>query len=72
MAYLSLKDYDSRLRSSSNFMFCPVYVGRSKPDAVRNSEHYLQALDEQLAICDQHEAFLDELNTLFPGSSSLT
>lgn len=45
------------------------FVDRSKPDAVRKSEHYLHALDEQLAICDQHETFLDELNTPFPGHS---
>lgn len=45
------------------------FVDRSKPDAVRKSEHYLQALDEQLAICDQHEAILDELDTPFPPHS---
>ena len=33
-------------------------VDKSNPSAISKSEHYIQALDDQLAVCESTEAFL--------------
>jgi hypothetical protein len=34
------------------------FVDRSNLDAIRKSEHYLKALDDQLAMCDKTDEFI--------------
>jgi len=41
-------------------------VDPSRPDAVRKSRHYLEALNKQLTVCDETEAAIDALNLRRP------
>jgi hypothetical protein len=41
-------------------------VDHTNPKAVRKSEHYIKALDEQLAICDKTDQMIDLLGMPFP------
>lgn len=45
-----------------------LFVDKTNPDAVTKSEHYIQALDAQLEICDKTDNLIDQLAT---GSSEL-
>lgn len=37
------------------------FVDKSNPDAVRKSEHYIKALNDQLAVCDKTDEMIDRL-----------
>lgn len=43
------------------------YLDQAKPKAVVKSEHYLAALDAQLAICDRHDDHIDAICRPFLG-----
>lgn len=37
------------------------FVDKANPDAIRKSEHYIKALNEQLVVCDKTDAMIDRL-----------
>lgn len=37
------------------------FVDKSNPDAIRKSEHYIKALNDQLAVCDETDEMIDRL-----------
>jgi hypothetical protein len=41
-------------------------VDQTNPNAVRKGEHYIRALDEQLAVCDKTDQMIDLLGMPFP------
>jgi hypothetical protein len=43
-------------------------VDQSNPDAVSKAEHYIAALDAQLAVCERTDEMIDILNSPFPQS----
>lgn len=44
-----------------------AYLDISNPSAVRKIEHYIQALDAQLAVCDWTDEMINLLNSPFPA-----
>lgn len=44
-----------------------LFVDQSNPDAVSKAEHYIAALDAQLAMCDRTDEIIDELNSPYPA-----
>lgn len=43
------------------------YVDGSNPDAVKKAEHYIEALNAQLEVCDKTDEMIDKLNSPFPS-----
>lgn len=44
-----------------------AFVDMSNPSAVKKAEHYMQALDAQLAVCDRTDEMIDMLSSPFPS-----
>lgn len=42
-------------------------VDKSNPSAVRKAEHYIQALNAQLALCDKNDGIIDMLSSPLPS-----
>lgn len=67
-------DPDKEKRSNQNLRQALVtfrdrvmsYVDASNPDAVRKAEHYIDALNAQLQVCDQTDEMIDTLCAPFP------
>lgn len=43
------------------------YVDESNPSAVKKAQHYIDALNAQLSICDETDDFINTLNSSFPS-----
>ena len=44
-----------------------TFVDKSNPSAIRKSEHYIEALNTQLTVCDKTDEMINMLNSPFPS-----